>query len=460
MKIALVFLPAWLPYAPPLGISCISATLKELGHEVLLYDLNETIFNKHKDDFSEKWLMTHSHEWESLSKFKSLIYPKIKPQLLSFVKDILMQDIDAIGFSVFSNNAHPTRMVMDMISKLAPDLKIFYGGPRISEEYAIKDLEQRRVSAAIIGEGEESVKELVSYWSNGTPITDKIPGVITRDHNDEILIGGTRPLLNMKKLPMPDFSQFNFDGYTQKSIAIEFGRGCVANCSFCSETNYWVSFRLKSPRQILNEIKFCIDNYGVHDIRIVDSLMNGNHRHLEELCDLIIFEKIKITWNGFCRIDKKLTDELLDKMYRAGCLTIIFGIESGSQNVLNLMNKNVAVEDIYSTVKRVNNSGIQVHSQILIGYPGETWFNFFETLLMLFRLKGLFHRIYPGIPLVIDQGSDIALNPAKYGIVKTDMIEWRTKYFSNTYFIRKIRQRVLRFVLAVLKINQGFPLVF
>ena len=461
MKVGLVFLPAWVPYNPPLGISCISAVIEQEGHEVTFFDYNAYIYDEVKDDLGDMWLMDNSNYWVKFSNFKKHIYPKISKHLIGLAKKIAFSDLEAVGFSVYNTNSPPTRIVIKFLREMRPDIKIFVGGAQIDEERSREFFDNSNIDAAILGEGENSTIDLLNYWS-GKNDSEEIPGVLLKKVDGSISKGPSRKLLNMKELPIPDFSKFDLTRYTSDGFPVEFSRGCVAKCTFCEETNYWVSFRVKSPMQIVNEFKYHSENFGVNHFRIVDSLMNGNHRMLEELCDLIIYEGLDIQWQGFCRISPKRTPNLLSKMHKAGCLYINYGIESGSQNVLNLMKKRYKLKEIHQNVKDTHNAGIQVHTQLLIGFPGETWANFFQTLKMIYDLKPFFKRIYPGIPLMITNKSFIYENLDKYNVIPGDSPEWsmvwRTKYFSNTYSIRKVRHWMLVNFLRITKMDYGYPL--
>ncbi|CBW25623.1 conserved hypothetical protein [Halobacteriovorax marinus SJ] len=457
MKVGLAFLPAWIPYNPPLGITCISAVIEREGHEVSLFDYNAYIYDQIKDKHGELWLMDESPKWAEIEVFKKEIYPLIKTYLFKLVKDILSQKLDAIGFSIYNSNSHPTMIVIQNLRRIFPELKIFISGARVDEPLATELFKLKLVDAAIMGEGEQTTTEILEYWSSDEE-RDEILGAVYFNKSGEVIWGKKRPLLNIKDLPIPDFSKFDLDRYTSNGFPVEFSRGCVAKCTFCSETNYWVSFRTKSARQIVDEFKYHYDNYGVNQFRIVDSLMNGNHRLLEDMCDIILEEKHTFYWHGFCRISNKLTPALLKKMRDAGCTYINYGIESGSQNVLNLMKKRYKLSEILETVKHTKNSNIEVHAQILIGFPGETWFNFYETLRMLKILRGYFTRIYPGIPLSVTRQTYLYDNLDEYNVKLGSGEKWRTKNFSNTYTIRLIRHWILKKYLKYINITQGYPL--
>ena len=459
MKVALIFLPSWLPYAPPLGISCIKSVLQEAGHEAKTFDYNVKLWRRYRRELPTAWGMLDSDKWIERESYDREIEPIIGEFYKELVKDLLVYGAQAVGFSIYNTNYIATHRSIKWIRKLIPDIKIFYGGAEATRARIKLDFEYGHIDAAVMGEGEQSTVDLIDYWS-GVKTSNFIPGVALKE-DGKVIYGPSRPLLKLSELPFPSFDDNNFDDYNGHCILLEFSRGCVAKCNFCGETKFWQSFRSKRADQLINEMKYCIEYYGVKEFRIVDSLMNGNHRLLEEFVDLILKEKLDVSWYGFCRIHTKLTPKLLSKMRKAGCAYVNFGIESGSQKVLNLMRKQYKIKEIFQVVRNAHKVGMQVHTQILIGFPGEGWWQFMETLFMLYRLRKEFSKVYPGIPLSISNDVDLYKEREKFGVVMnedTHMDHWRTRFYTNTFVIRKFRHHLLVRFLNWLKIAQGYPL--
>lgn len=436
MKIALAFLPSWLPYTPPLGIATVSAFLKKHGHEVSLYDLNAEIHSKLPSSQQKYWQMENAQDWMVVDRYKELIHPLISSDLIQYAKEIALQNYDALGLSIYSSNYFPSRSLVNLIKKLNPSIKIFFGGPGIDEALICKDMEEGLIDGAVFGEGELGVLDILDYFI-GKKKLDDCKGIMVFSPQGDIAKLPAHKLLKMKDLPLPDFSSFDQSLYFDKTMAIEFSRGCIANCTFCSETNYWVSFRTKSVEQIVAEFRYNVKTYGVHHFRVVDSLMNGNMRFLKELAQEIIEANIEIYWHGFCRIDPKLDDEALDLMYRAGCRGIIFGLETGSQKVLNLMNKKVNLKDQYEVVRKTNKHGISVYSEILVGFPGESLYDFFLTMKMLWVLRREITGVNTGSTMSVVKNSEVYDKPEKFGVIKS-VNGWRTEKGFNNPTTRKI----------------------
>ncbi|MBT3583553.1 MAG: radical SAM protein [Halobacteriovoraceae bacterium] len=456
MKTALVFLPVRLPNAPSLGPACLKSYLNERGHDVFILDYNIKIYNGMQPEATRWWFMESAWAWVDLENYRRLIEPLIRPYFVQLAKELLIKKVDAVGFTVLNVNYFPAITAIEIIRKICPEIKIFYGGPNITKDNAVHDLEVGRIDAAIVGEGEESCHALLTHWKLGK--TGTVAGVFQRDAKGKGLEGPKQAMLKIKDLPIPDFEDFDLTVYKAKYLPIEFSRGCTAKCTFCSETVFWVSYRSKTALKIFNEMKYNVEKYAIHEYRIVDSLLNGNHMLLEELTDLIIADGLVVHWYGFARIDKKLTPKVLEKMARAGCMSLTYGIESGSQKVLDLMRKDYKIKEIYDVVRDTHAAGIWVNTQILIGFPGENWFNFFETVKLLWDLRHSFRQIFPGNPLAITPNTHIIENLDLYGIVKNNYRggEWHTRFYMNNVLLRKFRFWVLKMFLKTIQLPQGY----
>lgn len=453
MKITLAFLPAWLPLTPPLGITSLGSFLKLQSVEVDLLDLNSEI---HKlSSAPALWDMERGIEWMKENSYKKIVHPHIEEHLKKSAMKLAFSESRVIGFSIYSSNYRPTRIFIKLLKNLNKDVKIILGGPGINKAQVIKDIEEGLIEAAIFGEGEVATLNLLKFW-DGKLEKSELGNAIVKLEN-EIYESPGYPLMKMRELPTPNFNQFNLSNYYSEVLPIEFSRGCVASCTFCSETNYWVSFRTKSVDQIIEELKSGIQNHQVKSFRVVDSLMNGNMKLLVGLAEKIIQEKLEIKWFGYCRINPKMTPDVLNTLKKAGCVSIMYGLETGSQKVLNLMNKKVNVEDNYSVVIDTFKSGIRVEAEILVGFPGETLIDYFKTLYMLFCLRKYLSSVSTGSPMEVVRNSEVFDNPDKFG-VRFLKSGWASKFYLNNHYTRQALFHFLNFYLEIIGIQQSYTL--
>lgn len=229
---------------------------------------------------------------------------------------------------------------------------------------------------AVFGEGEETLLELVSGKN-----PQQILGLAYKNQTGEIVVNNPRPLLeDLNSLPFPAYYLYNPKNYYAPRItsrqspvaAIETSRGCVGNCSFCNKMTFGRTVRMKTAERVVDEMEMML-NLGYKEIHIWDDCFSSNLDHPKRICDEIIRRQLKICWNVYngIRVDR-IDEELARKLKQAGCYRVSFGIESGSQEILNNIRKGVTLEQIRQAVKSAKSAGLEVVGFFMIGLPGET----------------------------------------------------------------------------------------
>ncbi len=195
----------------------------------------------------------------------------------------------------------------------------------------------------------------------------------------------------------------------------------------------------RSPQEVLREVEFLIKQYERKAFEIVDSTFNGDSQRTEQIYDLIIEYKLNIVWSAKVTL-KKMSYEVLNKMKRAGCSSLAYGIESGSPEVLRDMRKNIDLNEAKRIIKDTWKAGIQACCFFIIGYPTETEDDFQKTLSFIQENAEFIHRFDQITGCHIEEDSYLRLNLDKYGIVFKDD-GWHSK--ESTPEIR--RERLGRF---------------
>lgn len=461
----LLLMPAWNNDFAPNGLAHIAGCLESIGEPCRVVDLNNFFWRKFRND-KNKWQSLHNVIlWSNYS----LYIPHTRPVLefiFEEIKNHITPEIKHVGFSLFNTNTHPSHDAMKVIKKINPEIKIFAGGPNCSEGWAKTALADGSLDAAVFGEGEATARELIRLWSQNQTLNTPIAGAMI-NINGVAVRGPERPLLKMEDLPLPDFSKFQIYTYDTVQLPIYSSRGCVAKCSFCSETIYWKKFRAQQPERIVNMMKSAIENFGMNRFQFNDSLMNGSHQLLEDMCDRITDENIKVEFIGYSRFDHKMTPTLIQKMAKAGCKGISFGFESGSQKVVDLMNKKVLVDNYDGILETAYKAGIENIVCIIIGFPGETWADFFSTVKKILKVGKYISRLNLSI-MEISPDSLIAKDYAKYGIVNYQGRYWRTKNYTNFFLMRFARYTIFRLIwkyqsgrdVSIYNWSQGYIMFF
>jgi radical SAM superfamily enzyme YgiQ (UPF0313 family) len=229
-------------------------------------------------------------------------------------------------------------------------------------------------------------------------------------------------------------------------IAIQTSRGCYASCSFCREGEYSGKYRYRSGEDIFKEMTLN-SNIGTHRrFSIVDSTIQPLHPEFQKLIALLEKHHFKFSFGGNLRNSSGLTLDRLLKLKSAGFDWATFGIESGSDTVLKLMNKKITMKVVCQNLLDCKTAGIRVFINLLIGFPGETEIELQETMDFLTNYVDCIEVVNVGYGMAIGSDTDVWRNPLKYN-VKVDKFgkadyssgDWETIDGQNTAEIRKDR---------------------
>lgn len=456
LKIALLLCPCWTNLSPPIGISYLASSLKQKGYFVKCFDFNIDIYDLLKGQKVDYWGFSEYYKWLD-PFFTNEVLPLIKEHLDKKIDELLSFSPHIVGLTLFYTNELTSLYVAEQIKNRNKNIKIVFGGPRCYDELKNPHLlKGNSADAIVIGEGEGTLNELADIFSADNEFKDIKGAFIKKDGsvNKFVFRNEVEPL---DKLPFPYFGDFELKKYKQLALPLLTSRGCIAKCAFCGETRYWSKFRYRTAGNVFQEIKHDIDCYKVKNLFFNDSLINGNLSELSELVNLMIKDGLKINWGGYARVNKMMVPDLFSKLKTAGCNFLSYGIESGSQNVLNSMNKHILLRDAENNLADTKKSGIETHINWIVGFPTESEVDFLSSLIFIYKNRKNISYFNPGqLPCGIPSDSSLANNPDRFRIVKkTFLNSWRTKYFTNTILHRKLRLKILRFWLSVLRINHS-----
>ena len=314
-------------------------------------------------------------------------------------------------------------------------------------------IKKNYIDAAVIAEGEIPVVALLNDFKENR-VPSQVPQVVYRGEDGSVVINEMpRQFARLDEIPMPDFSDYNLSDYQMRQVPIMMSRGCTARCAFCSESIYWFKFRKRSPEKIISEIERDLSEYRVDSLAFNDSLLNGDHDLLDKLSTMIIEKGLKFIWGGYARIDKALTPELLKKMSKAGVVYLSFGLESGSQKVLDLMNKRFTIEEAERVIRDTHSAGIDVHLNIIIGFPNEDSVDFYKTLDFIYRNREYIKVVNTGDNCAIIPGTIMARFPERFNIKYESPLDWYTLDNKNTLEIRRPRLEFFKRFLSDMNIE-------
>lgn len=262
---------------------------------------------------------------------------------------------------------------MDMIKRaksLLPELKTIVKGVPFLTYNTNAIYENAFLDYVIMGEAEFTLRDIL----NGVP-DDEILGICYRD-NFQAVKNESRPLIeNLDLIPFParhliDNSRFVNPFNKKNQAMINISRGCPCYCFFCLVTPFCgEKVRVRSAESIISEVKECIEKYGIKDF--IFKADNFCRDWMIDLCKKIIDYKLKITWmTKICA--SPIDEELVNFMYKAGCRYLSVGIESGSQKILDKIEKNISLDEIRKAQKILKKSKIKIHNCFTLGLPWET----------------------------------------------------------------------------------------
>lgn len=453
-KLALVICPCWTNFTPPLGIAYLASASRIKGYEVKCFDINIELYNLLKGKTDDYWDFKEHYRWQD-PYFSQYVQPLIGDYLRNKAQEILSFNPDIIGFSVFYTNAAASLFLAQEIKKRDSAKKIIFGGQECFKESSNpRFLNSGFVDAVVVGEGEETLEELLRGYAE-TALLNNIKGAIIKTNGKKLNTGLREEIKDLDLLPFPDYNDFNLKLYKRFALPIMTSRGCIARCAFCGEIRYWKNFRFRSAENVFSELKKNIERYGIKDFFFNDSLINGNLKELLKLTDSIIKNELDINWGGYARVNPGLTLDFLKKLNKSGCHYLSYGIESGSQKVVNAMNKNISLKDASMNLENTVKAGIEAHVNWIVGFPNESWLDFLKSLIFIYKNRRNISHFNPGqVPCGVLPESGLALNPKKFKIAdRLFLNNWRTKFFTNTIIHRQLRLQILRKWISLLGIS-------
>lgn len=463
VRTALVALPAWDPSFPPMGISYLAAALRAEGIEASVHDFNIAAWHVLRNlriGGEDLWSHTNARYFREAELFEAEILPQLREAIENLANQICSAQPAVLGFTAFYTSLPCLNAVARACRARLPNLKIVCGGPEMAASnlpYILERLPESEINVVAIGEGEGTLLELLKRWNHGQG-PDGCAGTVHKRRDGTLVTEAPRASLPFHAVPDPDFSDFDLRLYKEpKTLPVMLSRGCVARCAFCSESRFWQKFRSGPADRAFRQILKLIDTFGVEHICFNDSLVNGNFDVLSELTNLILASGRKLTWRGQARVDKRMTRELLERMARSGCQYLSYGFESGSQKVVDRMEKRTTVDIAREVIRNTHEAGIKVNLNVIVGFPGEEEEDFQQTIEFL--RENLPYVWQVGInEMNIFHGIPVGDNPARYALathVPHTGSLWETADGRNTPAVRKDRLARIRSFTSAQGIQQG-----
>jgi len=326
-----------------------------------------------------------------------------------------------VGLSVIFNQQHHFAILLAKeIKRLNPDIVTVFGGRFFNSENLESFLAADWVDCLILHDGEVAFLGLLEALKTGGDLR-LVPNIAFFDVDaEEVFLGTERPGVKLNDLAYADYSDFDLGGYFMPApvMAILSSRGCYwRRCTFCDHfAPYAGSYKVQSIPRVVDELQHYVESYGVHHFSFVDEMISA--KRFLRLSEEILKRGLDISYYAFAKpTANDFTPEVLETMSRAGCRAIYWGVESGSDRVLKLMDKGNDVKGTSQTLIAANHAGIRNHVFMIVGYPSETVDELKETVRFLYDHRNVIDKIIPS-QFCMRKGTPVCDRYGDFGVAK------------------------------------------
>ncbi|AXO79779.1 radical SAM protein [Olleya aquimaris] len=254
--------------------------------------------------------------------------------------------------------------------------KLILGGPDVT--YNLENYLNTGIDFIVIGEGEQTTLELYNAIINNTNFST-ISGIAYLQNNAVFKTATRVKMKSLLELPLPNREAIAIDKYLdtwkthhgKSSMTVSTQRGCPYTCKWCSTAVYGQSYRRRPAKQVVQELKLIQTKYNPDSIWFVDDVFTVSHKWIKEFYQEMILQNITIPFECITRAER-LNNEILELLKKIGCYRIWIGAESGSQKIIDAMDRRVDVNVVKKAIQNTNKLGIETGTFIMVGYPGET----------------------------------------------------------------------------------------
>ncbi|MBF0353672.1 MAG: radical SAM protein [Alphaproteobacteria bacterium] len=351
---------------PPLGGLYLATTLRDAGFRARILD----------------------------ASIKGLSLPEIEGR----VKDLAPH---LLAFSVLTPHLRSLKTAIDHFNTLGWRGRIICGGPHFNDTQG-ETLDVLDIDFAMHGESELSLAAFVSAFLRNEDMSG-IPNLIRRVDGKVVVNPPGAFMDDLDKLPFPDLSLGETQDYEMihgresRAMSIMCSRGCPYLCTFCDVYSVWGrKVRTRSPRNVVDEMRFHHDRFGIREFFFRDSVFTLNYKWVDAFLDELEQSGLRVTWHCNARVDR-VTEPMLKRMKSLGLVCVSFGIEAGNEEILKNVKKGINIATIERMVALTDRLGLQVNGYFMVGNPGETPDSARQTLDLALRLPATFIDVGPTV---------------------------------------------------------------
>ena len=367
-----------IPVTQPIGLAYLAAVLEKCSYSVNILDCPGRDVNRIRFTQNGRFKVQGLDAKESL--------------------ELIDPEPDVLGVSIMFSQEWPyIREYINMIREAFPDVTIVVGGEHITAMIEHSLRECPAIDYAVIGEGELTLLELVFKLRTGQPV-DGMNGIAYQD-GDTIVSSGLSPrLAEIKTMPWPAWHLIDLDAHFSPNFTMGIGhgrniamlatRGCPYQCTFCSSPTMWTTRYVTRPvSDVVDEIEFYIDRYGVNSIEFYDLTAIVKKQWIVDFISELDRRDVQIAWQLPSGTRSESLDEpVIRGLAKTGCEFLVYAPESGSQRTLDMIKKRVKLKNLEKSVRTAVRHGVVVKINFIIAFPFETRADMIKTALFAWKL--------------------------------------------------------------------------
>ncbi len=328
---------------PSLGLAYLAAVAEQAGHQVMIMDC------------------TIAHGWEEIRRVGKEFAPQV------------------VGITAKTPSFNNALRTARLLKETAPEAALVVGGshPTAMPEHAAAP---GVFDYLVLGEGEETFRELLDYLDGGSSPLEEITGLAFTRDNVLHFTKSRQPIPDLDTIPfparhlLPPLSAYSPTAASYRKLPmvhVMTSRGCPSRCNFCDRAIFGERYRARSADNVLAEVDEVVQRYGAKEIRFFDDTFTINRKRLTAICDGMKTNHPHIPWT--CLTKAESVDlEMLKMMRLSGCWQVLYGLESGDDRVLASLGKKNTVAMNRQAVKWARQAGLRVRADFIVGTPAET----------------------------------------------------------------------------------------
>ncbi|MDO8127077.1 MAG: radical SAM protein [Candidatus Brocadiales bacterium] len=327
---------------------------------------------------------------------------------------------DVVGITAMTFTLLDVLETVRLVKSISAYIKVVLGGPHV-HIYPEETIQLPGVDFVVLGEGEITFAELLEV----VDFPDRLGGLrgIVFRNNGSVTNTGPRPFIeDLDSLPYPARHLTNYKKYNSilakrslPTTTMFTSRGCPFVCKFCDRPHLGKTFRYRSALNVVDEMETCV-RMGIQEFLIYDDTFTVNRQRVLDICDEIIRQKLDISWDARAHINT-ISEDMLDKMRDAGCTGIHYGVESGTERLLKLLNKGIKKQHVKEVFGWTKQRGIATLAYFMVGLPTETKEDIYETFRVIRELDPDYLHLTVFIPYPATQ---LYKEGLAQGIIKKD----------------------------------------